>query len=98
MINRMTPQGSSRREVGIRELRNGLSGYLRMVAAGGEVIVTSRGKRLARLSGLHAKDPLAELRERGLVQEPKRAKRRAGGRSRRSSGGPVADLVSEQRR
>lgn len=57
-------------EVGIRELRDQLSHYLRHVAEGSEVIVTSRGKRVARLSPVDAPDPLASLRARGLVSVP----------------------------
>jgi prevent-host-death family protein len=37
-------------EVSVRELKNRLSEYLRRVAAGEEVVVTSRGKAVARLS------------------------------------------------
>jgi len=36
-------------EVTVRELKSRLSGYLRKVAAGEEVVVTSRGKEVARL-------------------------------------------------
>jgi prevent-host-death family protein len=36
-------------EVSVRELKSRLSEYLRRAAAGGEVIVTSRGKEIARL-------------------------------------------------
>jgi prevent-host-death family protein len=36
-------------EISIRELKNRLSEYLRLVAAGEEVVVTSRGKPVARL-------------------------------------------------
>ncbi len=44
-------------DVSIRELKNHLSEYLRRVQAGEEVIVTSRGRRIARLSG--AREPLS---------------------------------------
>jgi prevent-host-death family protein len=37
-------------EVTVRELKSRLSEYLRKVAAGEEVVVTSRGKEVARLS------------------------------------------------
>lgn len=37
-------------EVSVRELKSRLSEYLRRIAAGEEVIVTSRGKAVARLS------------------------------------------------
>ena len=41
-------------EVSVRELKNHLSEYLRHVQAGEDVIVTSRGKVIARLSGATA--------------------------------------------
>ena len=37
-------------EISVRELKSRLSEYLRKVAAGEEVVVTSRGKEVARLS------------------------------------------------
>jgi prevent-host-death family protein len=60
--------------VGIRELKNRLSEYLRAVAAGEHVLVTDRGEVVAELSapGQRASDPgtppgLAALARRGLV-------------------------------
>jgi hypothetical protein len=56
-----------------------------------------RGRRVARLAPWTADDPLADLRERGLVQEPQRYwLPRAGARPKPSA--PVSDLVAEQRR
>lgn len=86
-----------KREVGIRELRDRLSSYLREVENGGEVIVTDRGRRVALISALDAEDPLGELRRRGLVQDPpgevwEPRKRRPRPKA------PVSDLVGEQRR
>jgi prevent-host-death family protein len=85
-------------EVGVRELHDQLSRYVRHAAEGGEVVVTMRGQRVARLSALEVGDPLADLRARGLVQEPTRPKRRARGRKRLAAAGAVSDLVDEQRR
>ena len=80
----------------MRELHDRLSEYLERVEAGDEVVVTRRGRRIAVLSGLAAERPLEDLERRGLVRMPKRP------RSPRSAqikpGGPVSDLVSEQRR
>ena len=45
-----------RSEVGIRELKNGLSKYVDRVRAGEEVIVTDRGRPVARLSPIDASD------------------------------------------
>lgn len=85
-------------EIGVRELHDQLSRYVRHAAEGGEVVVTMRGQRVARLSPLEVGDPLADLRARGLVQEPTRSKRKAAGRKRLASSAPVSDLVAEQRR
>ena len=53
---------TARSEVGIRELKNRLSSYIDRVRAGEEVIVTDRGRPVARLSALDAADDrLAEL-------------------------------------
>lgn len=81
-------------EVGVRELHDRLSEYLERVESGGEVVVTRRGRPVARLSGLGER-PLDALARRGLVRMPQ------GERSPRSARvkgvGPVSDLVVEQR-
>lgn len=84
--------------VGVRELHDQLSRYLRHVGAGGEVVVTMRGRRIARLSMVDGADPLADLRARGLVRDPQRSRRRASGRELLLTDDSVSDLVSEQRR
>ena len=95
----MTPHSTNlKSEIGVRELHDQLSRYVRHAAEGGEVVVTMRGQRVARLSPLEVSDPLADLRARGLVQEPIRPKRKARGRKRLVATGPVSDLVAEQRR
>jgi prevent-host-death family protein len=94
----MTPHKPPlKREVGVRELHDQLSRYVQHAAAGGEVVVTMRGRRVARLAPASGDDALADLRARGLVQEPERewipqASERA------SPTAPVSDLVAEQRR
>jgi prevent-host-death family protein len=85
-------------EVGVRELHDQLSRYVRHAAEGGEVVVTMRGQRVARLSPLEVSDPLANLRARGLVQKPVMPRRKARGRKRLAAAAPVSDLVDEQRR
>lgn len=65
----MTLQGPIR-EVGVRELHDHLSRYLRHVAEGGEVVVTVRGRRVARLAPVDQADPLADFRARGIVSDP----------------------------
>jgi prevent-host-death family protein len=81
-------------EVGVRDLHDRLSKYLEHVEGGGEVVVTRRGRPVARLSGLGER-PLDSLARRGLVRMPQ------GERLPRSAQvegtGSVSDLVSEQR-
>ena len=99
MLMVMTPhQTGLKAEVGVRELHDQLSRYVRHAAAGGEVVVTMRGERVARLSSLDVSDPLADLRARGLVREPSQPKRKVTRRKRIRSSASVSDLVSEQRR
>lgn len=83
-------------EVGVRELHDRLSEYLQLVEEGQEVLVTRRGRPVARLSAAESRDPLAELAERGLVRMPKT--QRSARRPQVKAKGPVADLVAEQRR
>lgn len=85
-------------EVGIRELKNGLSKYIDRVRAGAEVIVTDRGRPVARLSPVDASDErLADLVAAGAVRPPVSRTRHVPAR-RIKSKAPVSDLVAEQRR
>jgi prevent-host-death family protein len=86
-----------KREVGVRELHDQLSRYVQHAAAGGEVVVTMRGRAVARLTPISADDALADLRARGLVQEPQGVWLPRG-RGRPRPAVPVSDLVAEQRR
>lgn len=89
---------TSKSEVGIRELKNGLSKYIDLVRAGEEVIVTDRGRPVARLLPLDAShDLLAELVAAGVVRPPANATRHRA-RTRIKPKGSVSDLVAEQRR
>lgn len=81
----------------MRELHDQLSRYVRHAAGGTEVVVTMRGRRVARLAPVSSDDALADLRARGLVREPEGEwiPRRSG---RAVPTAPVSDLVAEQRR
>lgn len=95
----MTPHDAElKAEVGVRELHDHLSRYVRQAAEGGEVIVTMRGERVARLSPFGVSDPLADLRARGLVRDAARPRRKREGRKRLTASAPVSELVDEQRR
>jgi prevent-host-death family protein len=89
---------TSRSEVGIRDLKNGLSKYIERVRAGEEVIVTDRGRPVARLSSVdEPTDRLADLVAAGLVRPPA-GKRRQRAQRRIAGKGSVSDLVAAQRR
>jgi prevent-host-death family protein len=94
-LDRMTPHDGEI-EVGVRELHNRLSEYLERVEDGEEVVVTRRGKRIARLSKVEGLTPLEELDRRGLVRWPTRPKEAATPLP--GAKGSVSDLVREQRR
>jgi prevent-host-death family protein len=83
-------------EVGVRELHDRLSEHLERVEKGATVVVTRRGRPIARLSSADLEDPLEELVRRGLITAPKRA--RSPRRARVKATGSVSDLVAEQRR
>jgi prevent-host-death family protein len=93
----MTPHRELKHEIGVREFHDHLSRYVRHVADGGEVVVTMRGKRVARLAPVDRADPLGDLRARGLVTDPTgRWRPRKGGRVAGTA--PVSELVADQRR
>jgi len=83
-------------EVGVRELHDRLSEHLDRVEQGTEVVVTRRGRPVARLCAIDADDALDELVRRGLVTLP--CKPRGARRPRAKPRGSVSDLVAEQRR
>jgi prevent-host-death family protein len=53
--------------VGVRELRQNLSLYLRRVKGGQRLEVTERGRPVARLEPISADDPLARLERQGRI-------------------------------
>jgi prevent-host-death family protein len=83
-------------EVGVRELHDHLSRYVQHVQSGAEVMVTMRGRRVAKLVPVDETGALADLRARGLIREP--ATQHGRRRSPLPTTAPVSDLVAEQRR
>lgn len=83
-------------EVGIRELRNNLSHYLDRVRGGDELIVTDRGRAVARVVPMSRERILDSLIAAGIVTPAATKKRR---RPRPiAAAGSVSDLVADQRR
>lgn len=87
---------SEESQIGVRELHDRLSEHLERVEKGDEIVVTRRGKRIARLSPLEAERPLEDLVARGLVRMPVAPRSRL--RARVKATGSVSELVAEQRR
>jgi len=83
-------------EVGIRELRDHLSRYLDRVQDGEEVVVTDRGRAIARVLPMNGERTIDRLIANGLVT-PARQPGRARPKPLKTAG-PVSDLVAEQRR
>lgn len=84
-------------EVGIRELRDHLSTYLKKVRGGEELVVTDRGRAVARVVALAEERSIDRLVAEGLVTPAKQA-RRSGPRRPIEADGSVTDLVTDQRR
>ena len=85
-------------EVGVRELKNNLSRYLKRISEGAEVIVTDHGRPVARLSGMGVStEKLAALIADGVVQPPTQRSRQRPAR-RTKADGSVSGLVGEHRR
>ena len=88
-------------DVSVRELRNGLSRYLRRVQRGESVLVTSRGKPIAHLVPLPSVVPEAELLaglpgiDAGSGGKPKGARRPVRVKRGQKS---VSEIVLEERR
>lgn len=84
-------------DVGIRELRADLSRYVKRVRAGEEIVVTDRGKAVARLLPVAGERTIDRLIREGRII-PARNK---GPRSRAEpidGAGPLSDLVLRDRR
>ena len=84
-------------EAGIRDLRDHLSRYVRLVEEGTEVTVTDHGRAIARLVPFDRPRPIDRLIAEGLVIPATRSKRR---REQPPVTGTdaVSTLVREQRR
>ncbi|MFC4942472.1 type II toxin-antitoxin system Phd/YefM family antitoxin [Pseudonocardia sp. GCM10023141] len=83
-------------DIGIRELRDGLSRYLDAVKDGRTVTVTDHGKPIARIVPVGEPTRLERLRAEGRIQPASRRKRPAP--EPVAIAGTVSDLIDDQRR
>jgi prevent-host-death family protein len=83
-------------DIGVRELRNGLSRHLADVRAGRTVTVTDHGVPIARIVPVGRPNKLEQLILEGRVQK---AHRRKGSAPKPvAASGLVSDLIADQRR
>jgi prevent-host-death family protein len=94
----MTPRTATSVQAGVRDLRDHLSRYLQLVATGTEVVVTDRGRPVARLVPHDSDSPLDRLLAAGLARPPLRPKMHSSEIRRVPVAGDVSSLVAEQRR
>jgi prevent-host-death family protein len=88
---------------GIKEIKNNLSRFLARVKAGEEVMITERGKPVARIIRENSKNlkirmALEPLIDSGLVVLPSRSLRKNGVISHDAKGKSVSEMVIEDRR
>ena len=91
--------------VGIKELKNRLTHYLRLTRNGDKIIVTDRGSPVAVLHGLDAheandsvEEKLAALASRGMLKLPAKAARLSTFKRVAAPGKPASHIIIEERR
>jgi prevent-host-death family protein len=84
-------------EIGIRELRDGLSRYLAEVRKGHTITVTDRGTPIARIVPFQRPSVLDQLIAEGLVR-PAQSRGRKPLPPPAVATGSISELVAEQRR
>ena len=88
---------------GIKEVKNNLSRLLTHVKAGEEVLITDRGKPVARIvkekqSGKSIRESLGPLVQRGLIVLPSRSVLKKHIAPIKTKGRHVSEMVIEDRR
>ena len=84
-------------EVGIRELRADLSRYVKSVQAGDEVVVTDRGRAVARLVPMNGERTIDRLIREGIIIPAPNRGRRPRPKVTEGVGTLLSDLVIEGR-
>jgi prevent-host-death family protein len=85
-------------EVGVRELRDNLSKWIARAKRGQDILITDRGKPVARLTHVEESPALERLIAKGLVTPARRPKTKIRRNDLVKTKGSVSDLVKEQRR
>jgi prevent-host-death family protein len=86
-------------DVGVREFRENLRALLARVKDGQEIVLTERGKPIARVSGTSSRSKLDELIARGMVTPARKPKTRVElDTLPRMRSGSMSEIVVQQRR
>ncbi|MGI8775312.1 MAG: type II toxin-antitoxin system Phd/YefM family antitoxin [Actinomycetota bacterium] len=85
-------------EVGVRELRDNLSKWIGRAKRGQDILITERGKPVARLTRVEESPALERLIAKGIVTPARRPKTKIHRGDLIKTKGSISDLVKEQRR
>lgn len=85
-------------EIGIRQLRSELRRCLERVANGEQLIITERGRPVARLIGVDAVPVIDRLIAEGVIALPQRPRRASKYHRKVKARGTVSNFVRDQRR
>ena len=85
-------------EVGVRELRDNLSKWIARAKRGQDVVITDRGKPVARLTRVDDSPALERLIAKGLVTPARQPKTKIRRTDLVRTKGSISDLVKDQRR
>lgn len=93
----MTVATTRRSEAGVRDVKNHLSAYLARVRDGEEIVITDRGRPVARLTSVEPEvDRLQALIEQGVLKPPTALRSLPSRRVRAK--GTISELVAAERR
>jgi prevent-host-death family protein len=84
-------------EVGVAQLRRDLKRWVQRAQGGDEVIITDRGRPVARMTGIDLPVTLKRLIDEGIVSQPGRDRPRARDLQRVHGRGPVSPDVIRER-
>jgi prevent-host-death family protein len=84
-------------DVGIKELRDGLSRYLARVREGGTITITDHGKPIARIVPVGRLTTYEQMKLDGRITPAQRPKGPAPEPIELAGGGTVSEFIAEQR-
>ena len=98
-------EGNPMETVGIKELKNKLTYYLKLTKGGSKIIVTDRGAPVAMIQRINrirnntgVEERLASLAKRGMLRLPLKKGKLPPFKSVKASGKPASEIIIEERR